>query len=795
MRIKFRARLSLLLLALFVLVQLPTFFAFYYATRQSALTQAQTRLASGARVFADLLNTRGAQLLDAVRITTADFGFKQAVATGDTPTIHSVLYNQGHRISADLMVLTDLDGRVVASLDASGRSMPVGDWAALVTHADAAAAGTTMTLVNGRPYQLVIVPVRAPTRIAWVGMGFALDDKLAHSLKDLAGVEVSFVARDAGGQRWLSSTLSAPGEAAQQTLFAAAEGASGGSAPPRVLAVDGQEYFTQWQPLRGSGGEIGALLQFSRSQALATYRSLEHELLLIAALSLIASLAGALWLSRNVTRPVSQLADAARRIGHGDYLGTVPVQHNDELGELAQAFNGMQRGIARREQQIAHAAFHDNLTALPNRASLQQALVDALVRVDGAGRTLAVLMLDVDRFKEINDTMGHAIGDRVLVEIGRRLRAGLRDEDTLARFGGDEFVVLMEGIASDTLVQRAEQLLATVAEPILADAMELFLDVSVGMALYPEHGDSAEELLRRADIAMYDAKESRSRLQLYRPGRDAEHLYRLSLVNDLRRAVPNNELVLYYQPKQQLCSGRVMNVEALLRWRHPQHGIIPPDDFIALAEHSGIIRTLTDWVLHEVIRQCAEWSAAGLDIGIALNLSAMDLGSGELPDLLARHLAEYRIDPSQLVLEVTETAVMRDALYSLEVLNRLKACGVMLAIDDFGTGYSSLSHLKRLPVDELKIDKSFVMGMAEDEDDAVIVRSTIELAHNMGLKVVAEGVETEAAMEMLRSFRCDSAQGYLISRPMAAADATRWLAAATEEFARRPATGTAECGA
>ncbi len=794
MQVKFRARLSLLLLALFVLVQLPTFFAFYYATRQSALTQAQTRLASGARVFADLLSTRGAQLLDAVRITTADFGFKQAVATGDTPTIHSVLYNQGHRISADLMVLTDLEGRVVASLDAGGRSMPVGDWAGLVAHADASSAGTTMTLINGRPYQLVIVPVRAPTRIAWVGMGFALDDKLAHSLKDLAGVEVTFVARDASGQRWLSSTLPAPGENDRQALFDAAVD-PGRAAQPRVLTIGGQDYFTQWQPLQGSDGMLGALLQFSRSQTLAAYQPLERELLLIAALSLIASLAGALWLSRNVTRPVSLLADAARRIGHGDYLGAVPVQHHDELGELAQAFNGMQRGIARREQQIAHAAFHDNLTALPNRASLQRALTDALVRTDTAGRTLAVLMLDVDRFKEINDTMGHAIGDRVLVEIGRRLRAGLRDEDMLARFGGDEFVVLMEGIAADELIQRAEQLLATVGEPVTAEAMELFLDVSVGMALFPEHGDSAEELLRRADIAMYDAKESRSQLQLYRPGRDAEHLHRLSLVNDLRRAVPNGELELYYQPKMQLCSRRVANVEALLRWHHPQHGIVPPDDFIALAEHSGIIRTLTDWVLHEVIRQCAEWSAAGMDIGIALNLSAMDLGSGELPDLLARHLAEYRIDPSQLVLEVTETAVMRDALYSLEVLNRLKACGVMLAIDDFGTGYSSLSHLKRLPVDELKIDKSFVMGMAEDEDDAVIVRSTIELAHNMGLKVVAEGVETEAAMEMLRSFRCDSAQGYLISRPMAAADATRWLAAATEEFARRPANDATECGA
>ncbi|HET6431294.1 putative bifunctional diguanylate cyclase/phosphodiesterase [Dyella sp.] len=791
MSIKFRERLALLLLALFVLVQVPTFVAFYYATRQSALSQAQTRLASGARVFADLLQTRGAQLEDAVRITTSDFGFKQAVATGDTPTIHSVLYNQGHRISADLMVLTSLDGRVVAALDANGKTMAVGDWTALVAHAGEV-AGTTVTLIDGRPYQLVIVPVRAPTRIAWVGMGFALDDALARSLKDLAGVEVTFLARDRAGHRWLRTTLSALDDTGRRALF----DATGSDNPvPRVLSLGPQDYFTQWKPLQGDDGMLGALLQFSRSEALATYRSLEHELLLIALLSLVASLGGALWLSRNVTRPVSLLADAARRIGHGDYLGTVPVQHNDELGELAHAFNGMQRGIARREQQIAHAAFHDNLTALPNRASLQQSLVDALVRAAGAGHTLAVLMLDVDRFKEINDTMGHGIGDRVLVEIGRRLRSGLRDDDVLARFGGDEFVVLMEGIHADDLMRRAEELLDAVAQPIRADAMELFLDVSVGMALFPEHGDVAEELLRRADIAMYDAKEARARLQLYRPGRDAEHLYRLSLVNDLRRAVPNNELELHYQPKLQLCSQRVLNVEALLRWRHPQHGLIPPDDFIALAEHSGIIRSLTDWVLHEVIRQCAEWSAQGMDIGVALNLSAMDLGSGELPDVLARHLATYGIDPGRLVLEVTETAVMRDALYSLEVLNRLKACGVMLAIDDFGTGYSSLSHLKRLPVDELKIDKSFVMGMAEDEDDAVIVRSTIELAHNMGLKVVAEGVETDAAMQMLRGFRCDSAQGYLISRPMPAADATRWLADACAEFAARPAAEAQDCRA
>ncbi|WP_017462519.1 putative bifunctional diguanylate cyclase/phosphodiesterase [Dyella ginsengisoli] len=779
MRIDFRGRLALLLLGLFVLVQVPTFLAFYYATRQSALNQAQARLDAGASVFGDLLASRGSQLRDAVRVTTADFGFKQAVATGDTPTIHSVLYNQGHRIAANLTVLARLDGHVVASLDGNGRSVPAGDWSGLVAGADANASGTSVAVIGGRPYQLVIVPVRAPTPIAWVGMGFALDGKLARTLKELTGVEVSFVARDDGGQRWVASTLPATGAAERDALFAAAEGPGG---EPRLVALGPHDYFTRWQPLPGRGGTAGALLQYSRDQALSSYHALGGELLLIALVSLLASIGGVLWLSRNVTRPVSQLAEAARRIGHGDYLGLVPVEHHDELGQLAEAFNTMQRGIARREQQIAHAAFHDNLTALPNRARMQQLLGEALARARDDGRPLGVLMLDLDRFKEINDTMGHAIGDRVLVEVAQRLQAGLAEGDALARFGGDEFVLVVGAADRAALDARVDAVVAGVSQPVTAGSVELFLEASAGMAVFPEHGEHPDDLLRRADIAMYDAKEARQRLQVYRNGRDAEHLHRLSLVNDLRRAVPNGELELHYQPKLQLSSRRVAHVEALLRWRHPQHGLVPPDEFIPLAEHSGLIRSLTDWVLHEVIRQCAEWADSGLDIGIALNLSAMDLGSGDLPDVLARHLARYRLDPGRLVLEITETAVMRDAFYSLEVLNRLKACGVMLAIDDFGTGYSSLSHLKRLPVDELKIDKSFVIGMDQDEDDAVIVRSTIELAHNMGLKVVAEGVETEATMELLHRYCCDSVQGYLISRPMAVAEATRWLGEASRRY-------------
>lgn len=775
MELKFRTRMTVLLLALFALVQCTTFFAFYFATRQSAVTQTQARLESGARVFSNLMDARGTQLLDAVQLITSDFGFRQAVATGDTPTIHSVLYNQGHRISADIVVLSGLDGQVVASLDGAGQPLRVDDWKKLLQRAEREQQWSTVSMIGGKPYQLVIVPVKAPTRIAWLGMGFALDEKLARNLKDLTRLEVTFVARQGHGATWLKSTLPVmdAGQAASQLALALSPLSPG---IPRLSRVGNDDYFTLWQPLRDLGdSHVGALLQFSRNLALHTYQTLEHELVLIALLSLVASLVGGLWLSRHVTRPVSRLAVAVKRIEQGNYEMDVGVDREDELGALAESFNRMQRGIAQREQQIAHQAHHDSLTSLPNRASLQERLERAIETAKAKGQTLAVLMLDIDRFKEINDTMGHAIGDRVLIEMGRRLRANLDGRDMLARFGGDEFVVLLEGRVGARLEQAAEALCDTATTPIIIDAMELFLDISTGMAIYPEHGASAEELLRRADIAMYDAKQAHVRIQVYQAGRDAMHLYRLSLVNDLRRAIPHGELELYYQPKLNLDSLRVCHVEALVRWNHPQHGLIPPNDFVPLAEHSGLIRMLTDWVMHEVARQCAEWSQQGLDTGVALNLSAMDLSCGELPEVLNACLTKYQVDPARLILEVTESAVMRDAVYALEVLNRLRACGVKLAIDDFGTGYSSLSHLKRLPVNELKIDKSFVLTMAEDSDDAVIVRSTIELAHNMGLKVVAEGVEDARTLEMLHGFHCDVAQGYLISRPLPARQATEWL--------------------
>ncbi len=766
--------MALLLLALFALVLLPTFYAFYVAIRQSAIQQAETRLRSGGQIFSHALDERGAQLLEAVQVIASDFGFKQAVATGDIPTIRTVLYNHGHRVGADVTVLADLDGRVVASSDASGHSVDVGNWTALVRSARKREHFSGVRLLAGRPYQLVIVPVKAPRRIAWVGMGFALDGALAQRLGQLMQLDVSFVIDHGDTNHVVGSTLAA---GTRRALADELDRTGPRSGKRMLRSLDGDEYLSLWKPLlSGPPPELGVMLQYPLAQAMAPFRALKRELFGIGLLSLLAAMAGALWLARTVTRPLSRLAQAARRVEQGDYMAQVGVRRRDELGDLAVAFEKMQRGIAHRERKIAHQAYHDSLTRLPNRVSLQERLEKAIHGAHAHGTLLAVLMLDIDGFKEINDTMGHAVGDRVLIEVGNRLGAALREDDVVARFGGDEFVVLLNAVRDDHDVRYlAERLGEAIASVVRIDTMELYLEVSIGAALCPEHGNEPGELLRRADIAMYDAKQSHSRLCLYHTGRDEKHLYRLSLVHDLRRAIPGGEMMLHYQPKLSLKSGRVTHVEALLRWNHPQHGLIPPDEFIPLAEHSGSIRSLTRWVLREVIRQCRDWKRSGLDIGVALNLSAMDLGSGELPDMLKACLHEFDVPADCLILEVTETAVMRDAKYSLEVLTRLKACGVQLTIDDFGTGYSSLSHLKRLPVDELKIDKSFVLDMARDNDDATIVRSTIELAHNMGLSVSAEGVEDEGALDMLRGYDCDTAQGYLISYPLAPPELEAWL--------------------
>jgi diguanylate cyclase (GGDEF)-like protein len=443
----------------------------------------------------------------------------------------------------------------------------------------------------------------------------------------------------------------------------------------------------------------------------------------------------------------------------------------------------------RQAIQSEHQALHDVLTGLPNRALLHDRVGQAITQAKRERGVVGLMLMDLNRFKEINDTLGHHHGDDLLQQIGPRLKAALREADTVARLGGDEFAVLLPGIDTpESAREVGEKLLAALDEPFTVDGMSLEVGASIGGAAYPVDGDDVDALLRRADVAMYVAKDAGAGVQMYSSSDDEHSPDRLALAADLRRAMDEEELFVAYQPKIELAGGTVQGVEALVRWQHPERGMIPPTDFIGHAEHTGLIKPLTLYVLDHALRQAAIWRAEGLRLSVAVNLSVRALLDHSLPDDVHRLLCRWSVPPELLELEITESTIMADPVRAREILDELHEMGIRLAIDDFGTGYSSLGYLKRLPVDEIKIDRSFISSMCEDAHDATIVRSTIELGRNLGLRVVAEGIETDEVCAQLQALGCHLGQGYAFSPPIPGPELTRWVRARQAELWAAAAT-------
>lgn len=446
---------------------------------------------------------------------------------------------------------------------------------------------------------------------------------------------------------------------------------------------------------------------------------------------------------------------------------------------IASRMIGVTQDITERkqaEEMVEHLAFYDTVTDLPNRNNL----IESLLRAIGSGRnknnTMALILMDLDHFKEINDTLGHQRGDMILKEVGSRLKSVLFVPDIVARLGGDEFAVLLPKLAKaedlDRVIRKIQEALHP---PFMIEGLPIVVEGSMGIALCPEHGTNPDSLLQRADVALYAAKESGSGHTLYAPELDRHSPQRLAMMAELRQAIEQNHLFLHYQPKVSLKKRTVSGVEALVRWRHPLRGMIPPDQFIGLAERSGLIHPLTHSVLQMAMRQCALWRQAGFGISVSVNLSARNLVDPNLPETVSELLRTSGVTPDLIRFEITESAIITDPARAQETLINLHRLGIGLSIDDFGTGYSSLSYLRDLPVDRIKVDKSFVMKMIQKEGDEKIVRSTIDLAHNLGLDVVAEGVETQEILDRLTEMGCEEAQGYFISRPLPAEELTRWF--------------------
>ena len=732
--------------------------------------QIAAELATGKRVFVQMFEQNTTLLGQGARVLAADFGFRDAVASNDRNTLSSALENHGERFQADLMSFVNLQGASITYVRGRAAALSAPDYPWLFTPERQSGSESVIKRIDGVLYHLIAAPVSTPLPIGWVVTGFRIDNSFAKKIASITNTEVSFVSPQ-GKRDWRVYASTLPREplgALVQTLNSGLLKANGLS---DVQTQQG-DYLSLPTTLASSPGQTAlVILQKSRDAALAPFIMLRDRLLAVGVIGLLLSAVVSMLISRSVTRSIQALAGYARNLAKGDYSATPAITGQNEIADLAHAFDHMRTEISAREAHILDLAYRDTLTGLPNRAMFHDRLQQAIHTARREGQPLTIMLMDLDRFRLVNDTLGHHIGDLLLQEVAKRLRDTLqRGSDTVARLGADEFAILLPNVDIDRASLLASTLLTTLEKPMSLEEQIIDIRGSIGLASSPAQGEDIETLMRCADVAMYQAKRNGSGYAVYDVRYDQNTLGRLSLMSELRQAVEHNQLTLYYQPKVDLKDGSHYAAEALVRWIHPERGFIPPNDFIPFAEQTGYIKAITRWVLNEGVRQCAEWAGRGLEVDISINISARDLMNADLPDYFSELLQLHGCPAERICLEITESAIFDDPGHALENLQRLHAIGCKLSIDDYGTGYSSLAYLKRLPVGELKIDRSFVQNMVNDANDIVIVRSTIDLAHNLGLKVVAEGVETEATLKQLCLLGCDQAQGYFLSKPIPAAD-------------------------
>ena len=773
-------RIVALFLGLLLAVQVASFTALRASLLDHAHSVLPDKLLVGDRVLQRLLDQRAQKLIEGARLLAADYGFREALSSNDDGTIASVLANHGARIGATdaALLSTDFQLRSATAGNPGGLTSLA---ARLAAQASATGTASTVALLSGRAYQAVLVPVKAPVVVAWVLMAFPLDTQLTGEMRDLSTLNLTVLTRATPREPW---TVSSSNLGEEQSARLATQPWAAATPAAAMIAVDvqGEEFgvrpkwLSQSNSIEG-GAAVLALVSLSVDEAVRLPAKLQLALLAITLLAFAAFGLGSVFTARRVTTPIRQLAAAAERLGAGDYATPIGgLKRADEIGDLAQSFERMRINVAEKQAEVRQLAYWDSLTGLPNRVQFRDAVRQAIQDAP-AGGSVAVVMLDLNRFKHVNDVLGYRFGDLLLTRVAERLsQQSVRGVDLVARLGGDEFAVLLhagDAALAQSVAQRIERAFDA---PLTLEEHTVDMGAGIGLACWPEHAADADLLLSRAEVAMYSAKRRTSGPLIYDPAIDAASAQTLSLLTELRQAVGQGELRLYLQPKLALDTSVVVGAETLVRWQHPQRGLVPPMQFIPFAEQTGFIRVLTLWVFEEAARHWLMLHDQGLHLKLSVNLSTRDLLDQDLPQKFDALLLKHRVPAEAFCLEITESAIMDDPQRALATLDRLSALGFKLSIDDFGTGYSSLAYLKKLPVDELKIDQSFVRSMETDADDAMIVRSTIDLAHNLGLVVVAEGVENAKAWDMLRALNCDQAQGYHMGRPMPATDFSNWSA-------------------
>ncbi|MGM0905801.1 MAG: EAL domain-containing protein [Pseudomonadota bacterium] len=752
---RFRTRLIIILAGLVAGALLVALAAVWVATENQLERSIERELSVSEKVFRELLDSRSTQLLQAAEVLTDDFGFKRAVSSKDRETIISALVNHGERIEAELMVLQTPKGKEIASSHAFDE---------LRINPSAAGSNRELAVVEDELFQLVTVPVNAPNLIAWATLGFEVDSELAEELKSLANADISL---------WLESSNNVLASSLKQPKISSLSetlNKSGGNLDSWLLSNDfaGNEVILNLD----SGDAVHVVLTTSLTAATEEFTRLRWQIVLIAVAALVVAMLLAVIIARGVSRPLQQLSGAAKKLQQGDYSETNLSLNDDEFGKLADTFGSMRKAISEREQRISYQASHDHLTNLPNRRFFRKEL-EKLLNANNKG---CLLLLNIRQFRVLNDSVGQEIGDDILRQLSDRLRQCCVNSTLLARVGGDEFAILysFEQLAFE-LNSSVNQLEAFLKSPFKVGDSDYRLAFNLGVVCFPEQGADVDLLIRRAQVSVQQAKLQQSFYVEYQQGLDEQHMRRLQIIESLKDAVKDEELHLVLQPKISCQAGTVVGAEVLLRWQSEKLGFVGPDEFIPLAEQSGAITDLTDWVCRQSVELLRNWEQQGRTLKLSINLSTVDLLSDALPLLFEQLIKGFTQLPQRLVLEVTESAVMQDPEKAIARLETLKRLGFSISIDDYGTGHSSLAQLRRLPVEELKVDRAFVQYLSEEAMDESIVRSTIQLAHELGLRVVAEGVEDEASWRVLQSLHCDELQGYYFSKPLAISDFKNYL--------------------
>lgn len=749
LQLGFRGRLIAAMVGLVVLVSLSIggLFMAYLFEEEKARAMAQLDIAE--RLTSEVMQRRTALELSRLSVLVQDFGFRSAIASGDEATIQSALENHSRRVGAEFALVLDQSRQVLASTrDGLQPDIPGQMFKA------AASQGHDRHLLtlNQAGYELLLVPVQAPGLRAWMAAGFRIDQELADVIARLSGAEVTFQA----------------------------------SAGDSGKLLDNPQFFSRTLPLASDNADIQAVLMINREESLQRYfqRVVEIAFLVLAIVALATALA--LVLARSLGKPVRQLADYARAVGNEPPPAIPDIRTGGEIAQLSQAFTDMVARLKEREEHIRHAATHDDVTGLGNR----NALIQSSRQIFREHHPYSVIGIRLEELSEINDTLGLELGDKVLVGTADRLRRHLAGATLLARTGGDEFLAILPAMSPLALNERAQALAQHLQSPLPVDNTPFSLRITLVTMTLPDDATDPNQFRRRLNLTFEKAGDNASSVTRYQPGEDENHLRELRLISDLHTAIKEGGLTMNYQPKLDFRTGELVQAEALVRWIHPELGFISPEEFIFLAERSGQIHDLTAHILQLVAQDARAWQEQGLDIGVAINLSAMDLAWPGLTESIARHFEGWPGGMNRITFEVTESAVMDDPDKALTTLNQIRSLGATLSVDDFGTGYSSLSQLRTMPVQELKIDKSFVLKLDSEPQDQLIVRSTIEMAHGLGLKVVAEGIESMAAWALLQDWNCDLGQGFALSRPVPLRELITTARALNERIPELAATQT-----